>query len=496
MGKKKKEQEIKYLDNELEAIKQVKEFKEICESNVVAMFWKNPDFYFEYDNINLESFVHNEWRVYWQIAYDILVKEHKKKLDENTVDIYLEKHKKLQEKYIGYGSFNNISNHMDAVNTENITGYVGELEKWNVVLQMIRARFPVSHRLKDFVDMNVEEIYDENEAMLNHIFMNVGGNGIRTYDLVEGLEDLIEELNEGLAVGLPLPNMDIFNKETNGFSLGEMYLLLAPSGAGKTSYVRSLLLPSILDHDEKIVFMINEEDIKKQQKEMLVWVINNVLKESIQKYQVNAGNFSDENKKLLNEAAKWLKEHKKQIIIVALDSFTTNKAIKIIKKYSALGVKYFVLDTFKHDADVGSTDAAWLDLQLNSVKLYDTIKPSAKNVCLICTMQLTKQSTKQRYYTMDNISSAKNVVDVTTGCYMFRWLLPDEYPDEKNELSIYKIVGKTKVPLRIKSTKRYQIMFLIKNRFGSTNEFCIVNEVDLSRNTYKEIGLCVVNPDF
>lgn len=500
MVKNNKKQKHDLDEKEIEALKQIKEYKLICESNIVSILWKQPELYFMYDNITLKSFMHNEWKVYWQIGYDIVVKENKPNLDEITVNLYLEKHPKLKEKYIEYDGYNSIELATKYIKVDNIDGYIEELNKWNVVIQLVKNRFPIAKHIKKFIDMTSEDIYVQYEAILNHIFINIDNmSGTRTYDISQNLDSLIEEMNNGVDVGLEYNDMPMLNSETNGLMLGEMYLLLAPSGTGKSSFVRSLILPSILKYDEKIIIMINEEDVRKQQKEMLVWVANNIYKKDVQKYKLNKGNFSDEFKDILIKSAKWIEQHKKQIIIVAIDSFTTDKAIKIIKKYSALGVKYFVLDTFKHDSSMNAKDGGWLDLQLNSVKLYDTIKPSGKNVCLVCTMQLTKQSTKQRCYTMENISGAKNVVDVATGCYMFRWVLPDEYDGEKNEIKVFKLSGKSgksKVPIKLDNNKRYQVVFLTKNRFGATNEYCIVIEVDLSRNIYKEVGLCVINPDW
>ena len=488
-----------YNKLELEAVKKVNDYKLICESNIVATLWKNKDLYYDYDKIKLEDFSHNEWRVFFQIGRDIILTEKKNSLDDITVGLYLEKHKKLAEKYIEYGGIESIEKAGEYVKEDNIEGYIEELYKWNAVLELSKKNFPIADRLSEYVDMTQEDIYDEYECLLNHVFINSVSSGVHVQDISDGLDDLLLELDEGQLVGLPYKGLDILNSETNGLNLGEMYLILAPSGVGKSSFVRSTILPSILEKNEKMVLMINEEDVKKQQKELLVWVANNIYKDDIQKYVLNNGKFKPEIKDILIKCKKWIENHKEQIIVISLDTFTTDKAIKIIKKYSSLGIKYFALDTFKYDSCLDSNNVAWLDLQLNSVKLYDLIKPSAKNVCLVCTMQLTKQSTKQRCYTMDNISSAKNVVDVATGVFMMRWMLPDEFPGESKELKVFKFTGKnkkSKIPVKLDPNKRYQIMFLIKNRFGSSNEFCIVFEVDLSRNTYKEIGICVITPDF
>lgn len=135
----------------------------------------------------------------------------------------------------------------------------------------------------------------------------------------------------------------------------------------------------------------------------------------------------------------------------------------------------------------------------DSVELYDAIKPTGKNVHLWVTYQLGKSSTKQRYYTNDNIGLAKNIVDVASTNIMIRKPFDDEYEGGKNELKCYRLEGKngkSKIPFKLDRNKHYSIIFITKNRFGSTNEFQIVAENDLSRNIYKEVGICNIPIDF
>ena len=484
---------------EIEAISKIKDYRLICEANIVSILWGSPDLYFNYENLTIKNFIHNEWKVFFQIGFDILIKEKKQTLDEMTVNLYLEKHLKLKEKYEEYGGYSAINKAEKYVRSENIDGYIAELNKWEVVINLSKSHFPIADRLNEYVDLTAEEIYDEYEAILNHIFINVDGDGIRICDISDNLDELINELNEGNNLGLPYYNMPIFNSETNGLSKGNFYLLLGSSGTGKSSFCRSLILPSILEKNEKICLIINEEDHKKTKSELLIWTANNIFKLDFQKYKLNHGKFSEEDMELLRKSARWIEEHQNQITIIALDNFTTKKAIKIIKKYSSLGYVYFIVDTFKHDSDINPTNNSWLDLQLNSVKLYDLIKPSGRNVCLVCTMQLTKQSVKQRCLTLESIAGAKNVVDVASGCYMIRWLLSDEYEGENHEIKAFKLTGKnnkTKIPVKLDINKKYQILFMPKNRFGITDDYSIIMEVDLSRNKYKEVGLCVIAPDW
>ena len=447
--------------------------------------------------MQLGDFSHNVWKVYWTIGKELVVREDKPSLDEVTVGLYLEKHPKLKNKYEEYGGYDTIEKAKEYVNVANIDGYIKELKKWNAVIELGKMKYPIKDRLKDYADMTAEEIYDEYEAFINHVFANVETD-VKSHNLCDGLVELIEDLNEGASVGLPLWNSPILNKEIGGNLVGNITLFGGLSGAGKSSTTIELLLPSIIEHDEKIIVMINEEDEKKWQREMLVWVANNVFKEELYKHTVRDGKFSDDVMKLLLKCAEWMQEkkEKKNVTIIPFQRFSTKLAIKIIKKYAALGVKYFVLDTYKADAD-SRDERVWLEMQQNMVSIYDVIKPSAKNVHIHITFQLGKQSTKQRYYTNDNIGMAKNIIDPCSTCLMIRSLLEDERPGGKNEVKVYRIEGKTKIPVILKPDKKYAIIFITKNRFGATNDYQIVVENDLGRNVYKEIGITTsIMPDF
>jgi len=498
----KKKKEVSVFEQVLiKSAKQVQEYKLACEANIVSTLFKNPELYYTYDKLNVKSFHNNIWRVYYIIGYGIVVKESKKVLDDITVGLYLEKHLKLKEKYEEYGGYDTIEKSKEYIKEENIGGYISELNKWNVVLQLIaRARrFSVHDKIKDFIDMSAEQIYDMYEAQLNHVFINIDED-IKSYNACDGINDLIDKLNEGMSIGLPLHSCNILNKEISGLNLGHIYGLGGLSGAGKSTTAINWLLPSVLKHGEKLVFIINEEDQTKIQRELIIWVANNVYKAELHKYILRDGNFDEETMILLRKCAKWIEDKKKSknITIIPLERYTTDIAIKIIKKYSSMNVKYFCIDTLKESADSNS-DKPWLMMPRDMVKLYDVIKPSARNVCLLTTYQLGKTATRQRYYTNDVIGVAKSIVDVMSVNLMLRQPFDDEYDGGKNEIRGYRLEGKrglTKIPFKLDKDKHYTIIFVTKNRFGATNLFQIVAEYDLSLNIYKEIGLCNIPQDF
>lgn len=488
-----------YQEELLKAVKTVKEYKLACEANIVSIYYKKPDLMYDFE-LKLEDFTENTWRVYWQIAYDIVIKEHKPVLDDVTIGLYLEKHNKLKKKYEDYGGYETIEKATEYVKTENLGGYIAELNKWNTVLMMLKNKFPVYDRLSEFADMSLDDIYVEYEAILNHIFINADED-IQSYSIEEGIDDLIDELNEGLAVGLPYYEMPLLNKETGGQLTGNITLVGGLSNMGKTTLTRSLCIPASIKNGEKLVIIINEESRKKWQREMLVWVANNIYKFDLQKFVVRDGKYSDEVMDMLRKCANWIKEkaNDNTVTIIPFNKYRTEKAIKVIKKYASLGVKYFILDTYK--ADSGSrSDKMWLEMQQSMVDIYDTIKTDGgKDVHIVITFQLAKSSARQRFYSQDNIGQAKNIVDVASTCLMIRDVFEDEYTGEKNTLKVYKLEGKngkSKIPVNLDHDKHYQLIFIVKNREGAANNYQIVVEHDMSRNLLKEVGFTSVPVDF
>ena len=493
-----KKQLTPFEKEQIETAKIIVEYKQNCEANIVSIIYKHPDEIFN-TNLTTDLFSNNVWRVYFEIAYDILINEGKKVLDDMTVAFYLEKHPKLREKYNEYGGYEKIESTFKYVQIENFDGYVSELYKWKAVLKLCQRGYPVKDNIKKFTDMSYEDIYKKYECDLNDIFINVENNATR-YDICDGIEELIDELDNGLACGLEYYDMPMLTQELGGQCLGNITLVGGVSNVGKSTFARSVTIPSIIMKKEKIVIMLNEEGLKKTQRELLVWVANNILNVDLQKHTVRDGKYTEETRSILLKSAEWLREQTKNhiVTVIAFQQYNTAKAIKNIKKYANMGVKYFMLDTFKMDAG-NVTEQSWLKLQQAMVDINDVIKPEALNLHILITFQLNKGSIKQRYYTQDNIGLAKNIVDPVSTCIMIRDVYDDEYEGGKKKLNVYRLEGengKSQIAVKLDKNKRYQLVFVVKNREGSANQRQIVVEHDLSRNVMKEIGVCNVPIDF
>ena len=483
----------------LEVIKQIGEYKLIAEANAVVTLYKNPDLIRE-TNLKLEDIHDNTWRVFFSIAYDLINIEKKKTLDEITVNMYLSKHSKLRQKYEEYGGYETIQNATAYIKEENFEAYVNEVKKWNAVIKLAKLGFPVKDKLSEYVDSKAEDIYNEFEALLNHIFVNIDTE-VKTYNACEGLHELIDRLNKGSSVGMPLDGCDILNREIGGINFnGHIYGIGANSGVGKSTTAINYLMPSVIKYNDKMVMMVNEEDEEKVQKELLIWTANNVFKEELHKYILRDGSFSDEAYSLLNKCADWLeaKKENRNITIIPFEKYTCKAAIKVIKKYSSMGVRLFVLDTLKESSDSRNTET-WKSMERDMVDLYDVIKPAAKNVALFVTYQLGKASVKLRYLTNNEIGQAKNILDVMSVNLMIRKPFEDEFEGGKHEIKAYKIAGlngKTKIPYKLSKDKHYMLTWITKNRFGQTDAFQIVSEYDLSTNVHKDVAICNISQDW
>lgn len=484
-----------FEQEQVEVAKQILEYKLGAEASIVSMIYKNPDLLTE-TNLDINSFHHNCWKVYFEIARDLIVNEKKVTLSEVDIGLYLEKHSKLADKYYNeYGGYQTIENAGAYVKEENFDSYVRDLRKWNTIAKLVKQGFPVKSRLSEFCDMSAEEIYQEYEGYINHIFSNID-HEIKSYNALEGLHELVDDLNAGDNIGLPIA-AELLNQEIGGLKRGNIYSLTAPSGAGKSTILINYIMPKMLEHNERCCMFINEEDVKKVKKELLLYCCTNILNHPIQKVQLRDGHFDQETLNTLHKAADWLEERDRNhnLIVIPLEHYTTDIVVKLIKKYKNLfDINYFILDTFKESSD--SQEEGYREMLKSSVKLYDLIKPAVLNVCLVMSMQTSKSSLRNRHLTNMDIGQSKSVVDVFSVSLLCRRVEPNEYKGEKNELKCFRMEGKTKLPFVLEKDKYYLLFFIAKNRFGNTDAYSIVSEVDLSTNRFKDIGYAIVPEDW
>ena len=489
---------------------------------LVTAFWKEPNLFREYQgdirkkrdtndvfNPDNNLIFTNVCRVLYNIGEDIVLSTNKDVevvLNKTTVEAYLKEHTKLKKEWdaLSDDPIEIISSTYNSVETKNVEIYLQNIKKYRALKDLaLKLRVSVtSEELKKFKDQPLEEIYSYYEAHLNNIFTNREIDVTAT-DLFESVEENIDLWDLGQAMGMPFYKLRNFSNSIGGIPKGGVTLIGGVSNVGKSSFVRSTIVPQLAEEKRKTIILLNEEDKSKWQREIITWYANNKINKDFQKNVLRDGGFKEDSKNslgIIEEAIKVAREDMKYIKFIEMPKFSTNIMIKLIKKFSAMQYTTFIIDTFKMD----NTDDARVDnttrIQLiqNMTKIYNICKPSVRNLTMICTVQLSKASSWQRILTQDALAESKNMIDVcSTGIFMRNVWDDEKCGDEdptSNVASRYphwlKVYDYRNCIVRLQRDKKYLLLFPVKTREGDAGPDAKVTvcEVDWSRNMIQEIG--------
>lgn len=471
----------------------LKKVKNTAESYVVLSVYKNTELYFD-SSLTTDDFHDPVWKMYFAIA-EGLIKSDKKILDDIVVGLRVSENEALQKMYDQFGGYQTIANGKSFVQEENFNSYLTDIKKFNALIKLHDLGFPIMDKFDSYKVMTTDKIQEILEGTLASIFADVDVEE-KVEDLSTGLWQTVLDAHAGKMRGFPYYS-SLLTEYVNGMALGNLTMLSANSGVGKTAITLAQILPNMIQYEEKLMILANEEDSVKWRKELITWAVNNVVNDEFQKMRFNQGEFTKEEMITLKKGVDWLEDQMEtgNITFINFNSFSMKKAIKTIKKQSAVnGIKYFVLDTLKLDSDdVNENAQAWLQLQQNMVKLYDLVKPSNKNLHVWVTYQLGKSAMMTRYLSQNSLGVSKNVVDVVSTLMLVRKALTSEREGGKNEVEVKQKDGK-KVKMKADENIEYFIMFLGKNRMGSTSRQ-LVFEIDLGRNIMTDFGTCNIPMD-
>lgn len=487
------------MSKENEFLKKLIEDKNTAESYVVMCIYKEPELMFD-TKLTVDDIHNQTWKFFFSVAQKLVKNDKRKVLDDVTLGLFINTNNALKEMYEKLGGYQTIQNGVEFVQVDNFDSHVNDLVKYTILIKLLKAGFPVESSYDDFKSMSPEDIQAEYEAVISSAF-SLMDTGDKMEDMSEGYEKVIEEADEGVTRGFPYASK-LVQEVANGQMIGNITMLSANSGVGKTFLTLSQILPNTIQYEEPLVIMANEEDATKWKREILTYVVNNILgKEDGKEYEFKktrffVGNFTKEEKEALYKAVDWLHENLERGIIkfINFSSFSMDKAIRTIKRERDINdVRYFVLDTLKMDAIAKGGEQAWLHLQQNMVKMFDTIKPAGKNVHLFVTYQLGKGAKLSRFLDQNNLGVSKNVADVVSTLMLARKALETEKKGGRNELKIMHPTNPN-ISLLMDEDKDYMIVFFDKNRQGSTSKQ-VVLEVDMARNIVRDFGYCNVPQD-
>lgn len=468
--------------------------KKVVESQFILSLYNNADLFFDY-NIKEEDFSSDSWRFYFRNLSRMLQNDYKT-IDEASYNIYIETtSEKWQNANEMFGGYETIRKGIKIVETENIDGYYQDINRYRVVLALIKKGFPIEQDWESkYSKMTLAELNDYLEGVLQAAFVDSDLENDKVDDISFDLQGVIDRADQGEKAGLPFTS-PLMEDVQHGMATGNITMLAANSGVGKSFMVMNEVVTASAFNGEPLVMIINEEESEKVKQDLMAYYINNYIKGAeFNKYRFIQGQFTLEEKQWLNQAKEWIEKNISDgmIRIVAMTSFSIDKAIKIIKKYAKLGgVKYFCIDTFKIDSNMDGRNQVWLDLMTNMVKLYDTIKKAGLDVHCFVTYQLGKIAMKERYLTQNSLGTAKNVADVVSSLILMRPLAQSE----KTGKSALKVIDENGHSKELNEDDEYFVLFWDKNRRGPTNKQ-IVLRADRGLNKIWDIGYTQIERTF
>lgn len=475
--------------------KKLEQEKTIAESQLIFSLYADTNFFFDYE-LKLEEFSSSMWRFYYRMLKEMVEERKLRKMDVVSVSAYVSsKNEKFQSLYEKLGGYETIKKGMAMVEENNIESYYSEIQRYKTLLRLIEMDFPIEKNWEAYSKMDLETLNEVLEGLIAEAFVDTQIGTDKVEDMFSGVDEMLQEADEGIAKGLPLAS-SLMDSIQNGLALGNITMMAANSGVGKTFLTTMLHILSSIHNEEPVLIIANEEEKSRYVQGLLTAYINRRYRDfHFNKSRFMQGAFTEEEWKLLKEAKGWYESKITDGLIqfVNMNEFSMSKTIRLIKKYARLyDIRYFILDTLKLDNDTYSriNDNSWLQLQQNMVKLYNTIKPSNLNVHVWVTAQMTKTNRRSRYLDQSMIGMAKNVTDVVSSLILVRMATQSDKVGDK----ALKVIANDGHSRLLDEDKDYMIVFWDKNRQGRTNRQ-VVLEVDRGLNTILDIGRTQIDND-
>ena len=485
-------------DKNLAYLEELEEARERVGAHYVASVYKDIDLFNAYNIHHKHLKKGSPYTFYFLIAEAMIRKGGYETLDIVSVDTFVKDN--MSEKgwttYKTYGGYDTIETVMGSVEEENIESYYSDVLKYSALIDLHNKGYNLEQNWKEVKKLSYKELSDYINEQFGEIFVNADLGHDVVMDIKHDIRKMVEDADKGALRGIPYASK-LLTAYTNGMRRGEITVLAGKTGEGKTFLATNLIVPQMVKAKQKLMIICNEEDIKKWQREILTYLINDIIVkehddlkgEAFNKGRMFRGQFTQMEWRLLDLGIEKMHElfDDGLISFINLTTFSMDKAINIVRQHSSkYNTNYYILDTLKLDNDIGSDkpgDNSWLALQQASVKMYNTIKDNNRNAHILFTYQLNKQNVSR--LTLESLGMSKNIVDVASTVILTRNMTNEEKASEGLKV----MRGDNAVALD--EASEYMILFLVKNRAGSSNKE-IVLYTDKAHNIIRDVGLTVV----
>lgn len=457
--------------------------RDIIESNYIFSLYIQPEFVDEYKHIKNGEDIITEDGIFYYGLLQQMVKSGFTTITDMSINAYCEDKKTIKDGYIKRGGWSTIQEIINIVSFENIDAYVDELTKMNILIRLHQKGFNVLSDLDKFKQMNSEEVSSYYEYLLADVCIGQIDN-IKSENLSTGYEKAIQEWNENPEVGFPV-GLPKLNYRLAGIHRKNLTLHLGGIGMGKTtSAVAWYILPAI-EAGDNICIIANEQDTTAWRQMILATVLFNKLEKRVKgldRQKILFGNYTPEQIEIMEEAGRWLEKQPGKITFIDINNYDLSTISRMIKKWSKLGISYFIVDTFKPMDD--ASERAWGEFSETAKALF--LLSKKLDIAIVCTAQLAPSAINRKFLDLTAVGKSRSISETASTVIMFRPLTPQE----KQNIEYYKFDKETKQKIYKKIDKPdedYIMVFTPKNRYGSVSPQLIVQR-NMSFNTYRELG--------
>ena len=464
--------------------------REMIECNFIFSLYLQPEFIEEYKHIKNGEDIITEDGIFYYGLLQQMVKAGYNTITDMSINAYCEDKPTIKDGYVRRGGWASIQEMLNIISFENLEAYLDELTKMNILIRLNAKGFNVLSNLDKFKQMNSEEVSSYYEYMLADICIGQIDN-IKAEDLSGGYNKAIRHWNENPEVGFPV-SMPKLNYRLAGIHRKNLTLHLSGIGKGKTTTaVHWYIIPAI-EAGDNICIIANEQDVDAWRQMILATVLFNKLDKRVKgldRQKILFGDYTPEQIEVMDEAAEWIEKQPGKIKYVDINNYDLSTISRVIKKWSKLGISYFLVDTFKPMDD--SSERAWGEFSETAKALF--LLSKKLDIAIVCTAQLTPSAMQRKYLDLTAVGKSRAISETASTVIMFRPLTPHE----KQNIEYYKFDKDTKQRIykKLDPEKDYIIVFTPKNRYGTVDPQLIV-ERNMNFNTYRELGYYECPMDF
>lgn len=419
------------------------------EAAVIGCVYKDP-MLLDDSGIKREMFITTDGRYYIELAF---------KLRQNKINVFDEISilTTIDDKIlVGFqerGGYEQIENMVSISNTENFAGYLDNLYKSNVILNMHNDGFPLFkpvifndkevEPLKLFEKFTAQEVVQFFEMKLTEY--DVGNESeILEEGIIDFNDEWLNDVEQGEDAGVPYDTVGIdvdgkpingykfLSNQTNGIPVG-LSMICGFSSAGKSTFIIPIILAMIY-RGEKVLLISNEEKKKVFMNKILVYIMNKFLHyHGLRKKSLNSGKLTEEDKRMIAKAKEiWDKTYKDNFYFIQINDANMDLVERKAKEYIIkLGVSTVIYDTFKLEVNAMKHERQDLKLVEDS-RVLDRLgrKFDAR---MIATVQLAEAQKNLLWLNASCLSNSKQVKEVCQLMLMIRPTLMAELDkDNKN----------------------------------------------------------------